>query len=102
MKIIVDNLDDGCSGCLFSKKTGEKHNDGYEVNFCNLLNKENSEFMHTIDGCPLVSLNDIKIKTEIISGFYSDDMLKISLILNNEELSSSKIVYKSYIGSEDD
>lgn len=96
MKLFVDKKPYNCEDCLFGSS---------ETN-CTILNKTLNEIdwgcRNPLDDCPLREIEDIKIETDIESHGYSDDMLKVSLILDGEELSSDKFVYREYIGSEDD
>lgn len=93
MKVIVDSKPCLCDECLFGK-SGDK---------CTLLlqylNKQDRwDCIYPLKECPLMSLeDDLIIKTEVKKGgFYDDDMLKVSLILDDKIITSDEFVYKEY------
>lgn len=97
MKILVDHVPYYCKDCLFGKSE-EK---------CSLLleylrEKNRWGDIEPLENCPLISFDNIEIKTEVKGGYYSDDKLKVSLLLDGEELTSDEFVYREYHGSMDD
>lgn len=95
MKIFVDEKPYDCRKCLFGLS---------KINCSILLKSLNikSYGIEPLDECPLRSIEDIEIKAKIKHGYYSDDKLEISLILDGKEFTSDEVVYKDYVGSEDD
>ena len=96
MKIFTDIKPYDCKECLF----------GLSEISCTILsipiNKDSYGFIEPLDNCPIRSIEDIEIKARVKRGFYSDDMLKINLVLDGTELASDEVVYKNYEGSDDD
>jgi hypothetical protein len=94
---MVDFKPNYCDKCLFGK-SGKK----CSLLLQNLNDKDRWDCIDPLEECPLVSLNSLTIKTEVKRGFYDDDKLKVSLILDDEVITSDEFVYKEYCGSDDD